>query len=793
MEKITSYRINHPDKVGVRIVLSISSVLKFKFFQEFRMSIPFASQHTQSFPALLNLLGASVLVSTYQAGQLIILRTQDDVLNTHFCGLDKPMGIAAYKEKLAVGTGYQLWEYANLPAVGKKIPAPREHDAVYLPRTAHITGDIDIHEMAYADDGELWLVNTRMSCLCTLDSAYSVVPRWRPPFVTAYDLSDRCHLNGMALKNGKPAFVTALGKTDTAAGWRSNKASGGLLMSVPDGRIIATGLSMPHSPRWYQNQLWYLESGAGQLCKVNPNTGQRTVIAQVPGFTRGLDFVGRYAFIGLSQVRETAVFSGLPLTAREGERHCGVWVVDIGNGETIACVAFTGSVQEVFAVQVLPHRFPVLLDMDDPLLRCSYSLPDAALAELATPEPISLAFEAATQQHRQGDLEAAITAYRALLAQVPGHIPARFHLGVALTDLERWQEGETALLELLALQAHHAEAHNSLGLCYAAQGLWDRALFHYDQALVADQQYAIAHTNRAMILLKLGRLSEGWAEYEWRWQTPSFSPFACPQPRWQGENISDKILLVHTEQGAGDAVQFARFLPLAAGCCKKLIVVCTEALRPLLAHTAGVAETRVPSAVLLDSFDYLCPLLSLPHILGINQNNLPTHIPYLPVPTHVTVPRLQATERLQIGICWAGSATHHNDRHRSCPLSNWSPLLAISDTVFYSLQTPVNSNDAQWLAQHGIIDLEPELTDYARTAALISQLDLLISVDTSVAHLAGALGKPVWVLLGQHSDWRWQLEGEDSLWYPSMKLFRQTQAGDWGEVMGRVSMVLGKQ
>ncbi|MDD5272972.1 MAG: TIGR03032 family protein, partial [Methylovulum sp.] len=504
------------------------------------MSIPFASQHTPSFPALLNALGVSVLVSTYQAGQLIILRTERDVLNTHFCGLEKPMGMAAYKDKLAVGTGYQLWEYVNLPAVADKLTGSIRHDACYLPRTVHITGDIDIHELAYTDDGELWLVNTRMSCLCTLDSAYSVVPRWRPPFVSAYDLTDRCHLNGLALKNGRPAFVTALGKTDTAAGWRGNKASGGLLMSIADGRVIASGLSMPHSPRWYQDKLWYLESGAGQLCTVNPQTGVRVVVAQLPGFTRGLDFVGRYAFIGLSQVRETAVFSGLPLTAQAGERHCGVWVVDIDSGQTIACVVFTGTVQEVFSVQVLPHRFPVLLDMDDPLLRNSYSLPDTALAEVAAPDPVAMAFDAAAHKHQQGQLVAAVADYQTLLKQVPEHLPARFHLGVALTDLERWQEAMSALSAVLARQPHHAEAHNSLGLCYAAQHNAQQALHHFEQALAADQQYAIAHLNRAMMLLKQGRFSEGWAEYEWRWQTPAFTPFACPQPRWQGEEILDK-------------------------------------------------------------------------------------------------------------------------------------------------------------------------------------------------------------------------------------------------------------
>ncbi|TAL47808.1 MAG: TIGR03032 family protein [Methylovulum sp.] len=751
------------------------------------MSIPFASQHTPSFPALLQQLGASVLVSTYQAGQLIILRAEGEVLNTHFCEQEKPMGLAAHRERLAVGTAYQLWEYANLPAVADKFTDPVIHDACYLPRTVHITGDIDIHELAYADDGELWLVNTRMSCLCTLDSAYSVVPRWRPPFVSAYDLSDRCHLNGMALKDGRPAFVTCLGKTDNAADWRANKASGGLLMQVPDGRIVIEGLSMPHSPRWHQNKLWYLESGAGQLCTADPETGKKTLIAQLPGFTRGLDFCGRYAFIGLSQVRETAVFSGLPLTAQAGERHCGVWAVDIDSGQVIGCVAFTGSVQEVFAIQVLPHRFPVLLDIDDPLVRSSYSLPDAALAEIAAPDPVTAAFEQATQQHREGNLDAAIDAYRKLLAQAPAHIAARYQLGLALTEQQRWQEATDALLSVIAEQPGHAEAHNSLGLCFAARENWPQALSHYEQALAADRQYAVAHVNRAMILLKLGRLTEGWEEYEWRWQTPALTPFECPQPRWQGEAINDKVLLVHTEQGAGDAIQFARFLPHAAKHCKKLVLVCAESLRPLLASVEGVAETRVPDAALLDSFDYICPLMSLPRILGITLDKLALTSPYLHIPGYISVPEFTGDKRLRVGFRWA---MDDSDLQSPCPLEHWLPLFTLPGIVFYSLQTPVSPAESELLMTHGVINLEPELGDYARNAALIDQLDLVISVDTPVAHLAGALGKPVWVLLGPHADWRWLLDRDDSPWYPSMRLFRQKSPEDRQAIIDRVRLEL---
>jgi uncharacterized protein (TIGR03032 family) len=714
-----------------------------------------------------------------------ILREQDKVLNTHFCDLEKPMGIAANGERLSVGTGFQLLEYRNLPAVADVMASVKPYDACYLPRSIHITGNIDIHELGYATDGELWLVNTRMSCLCTIDSSYSVVPRWKPSFITAYDLTDRCHLNGMGFKDGKPTFVTALGQTNNPGGWRANKASGGLLMNIQDNTIVATGLSMPHSPRWYRDQLWYLESGTGRLCTINTETGVQTDIVQLPGFTRGLDFVGRYAFVGLSQVRETAVFSGLPLTAQPGERHCGVWVVDIETGDIIACVIFTGSVQEVFAIQILPYRFPILLEFDDPLLRNSYSLPDNALAELAAPNPLTDALERAVQKHQEQHFEAAIAGYREVLAQAPEHDVARYHLGSALADAGHWQEAEREFLQVVASQPAHAEAHNSLGLCFAAQEYWEPALFHFDQALLADGQYIVAHTNKAMVLLKLGRYTEGWGEYEWRLQIPEFNLYACPQPRWQGEDISEKVLLVYSEQGDGDTLQFCRFLQIAAQRCTKLLLACTESLRPLLSTVNGLAEARTPDAIPLDSFDYYCSLMSLPHILGVTLESIPAVVPYLKVPDYIRMSYLNLDKMLRIGVYW--KEAHSSN---SCPLQYWSPLFTVQEVSFYNLRTPISSEDSYLLKALGVINLESELSDYTRTAAFIKQLDIVITTDNSIVHLAGALDKQVWVLLGQHSGWRWLLDCENSPWYPSVRLFRKNHTEDWQTLIERVSFAL---
>jgi uncharacterized protein (TIGR03032 family) len=234
-------------------------------------------------------------------------------------------------------------------------------------------------------EGELWFVNTRFSCLATLDPESSFVPRWRPPFVTELEPSDRCHLNGLGMVDGKPKYVTALGETNEMAGWRPNKARGGLLMDVDSGVILCRGLSMPHSPRWYGGRLWVCESGSGTLGYVDRNIGRYDAVAAVPGFTRGLDFAGDLAFVGLSQVRESAIFSGMPITERLApeQRTCGVCVVDLRRGEPIALLKFESGVQEVFAVALLPRRFPDLINDDDKLLESSFVVPTECLGEVA--------------------------------------------------------------------------------------------------------------------------------------------------------------------------------------------------------------------------------------------------------------------------------------------------------------------------------------------------------------------------------------------------------------------------
>ena len=346
---------------------------------------PMRSVHTSNFPHILNQLGISLVVSTYQAGKLIVLRADGEYINTHFRMFAKPMGVAADRHKIAIGCNSQIWELNNVPAVAAKVQPKGKHSACYLPRQSHVTGDIDIHEMEWGgtDNSNLWFINTRFSCLCTLDKNYSFVPRWRPKFVTALTPEDRCHLNGLGMVNNQPRYVTALGETDTPGGWRANKANGGILIDITTNEIISRGISMPHSPRWYQDRLWVLESGQGSLSWCDRQYGKLSTVTTLPGFTRGIDFYGSLAFIGLSQVRETAVFSGLPLTQRLSERICGVWVVNIETGETVAFLKFEDAVQEIFAVRVLPNTpFPEIIDWDEQLIGSTYVLPDSALADV---------------------------------------------------------------------------------------------------------------------------------------------------------------------------------------------------------------------------------------------------------------------------------------------------------------------------------------------------------------------------------------------------------------------------
>jgi len=280
--------------------------------------VAFHYTQTDSFVALLHQLGASLLVSTYQANKLLAVRATGNGLSTLVRSFDKPMGLAVDGPRLALGTRKEVWLLRNAPDIAPQVEPLGQHDACFLPRSSHITGDIGIHEVAWVGD-ELWFVSTRFSCLATLSPDYSFVPRWRPPFISALAAEDRCHLNGLALVDGQPHYVTALGTADVRDGWRADKPHGGCIIDVPSGEFVTRGLSMPHSPRWHDGQLWALESGTGSVVHVDQVAGNREIVTSLPGFARGLAMAGPYAFVGLSKIRATSAMDGVPLAERRNQ------------------------------------------------------------------------------------------------------------------------------------------------------------------------------------------------------------------------------------------------------------------------------------------------------------------------------------------------------------------------------------------------------------------------------------------------------------------------------------------
>lgn len=342
----------------------------------------FGSDYTANLPSILAGLGASLVLSTYQSGHVIVIRSADGVsIDTHFARFERPMGIGASASRLVIGTRRELRELGNVPALAERLPTPRS-DAVYALRRTHVTGDIDVHEIAIGD-ADVWFVNTAFSCLCRWTAEHSFDPVWRPGFVSSLAPEDRCHLNGLALVDGRPRYLSALGATDSPQGWRAGKRNGGVLLDCLDEGIVASGLSMPHSPRWHGDRLWLLESGKGALVTVDLGDGHVTEVTRLPGFTRGLGLIDRYAFVGLSTLRESNAFTDIPVTEDGGARVCGVYVVDCRSGRPIAFLRFSGRVQELFAVEpLIGARWPALVADDPDLLDSTYTLPEAALAEV---------------------------------------------------------------------------------------------------------------------------------------------------------------------------------------------------------------------------------------------------------------------------------------------------------------------------------------------------------------------------------------------------------------------------
>jgi uncharacterized protein (TIGR03032 family) len=303
--------------------------------------------------------GGSLAVTTYQSGKILLVGFKPDGRISIFeRTLDRPMGLATSGARLAVATLTQIITFVD---AAKRSGAGSEHDAVYLPQVAHFTGDLDVHDVAYDDQGRLVFVNTLFGCLARVSETHSFTALWKPPFLSRLAAEDRCHLNGLAMRQGVPAYVTAVSTTDVTDGWREHRMNGGVIMDVPSGEVVCAGLSMPHSPRLHTDgSLYVLNSGTGEFGRVDIAAGRFEPMAFLPGYGRGLCFVGQHAVIGLSEPRANRTFAGLALQERlERERvapRCGLMVVDLKSGDVVHWLQIEGVVSELYDVAVIPGR-----------------------------------------------------------------------------------------------------------------------------------------------------------------------------------------------------------------------------------------------------------------------------------------------------------------------------------------------------------------------------------------------------------------------------------------------------
>ncbi|MCF2151503.1 TIGR03032 family protein [Desmonostoc muscorum LEGE 12446] len=303
----------------------------------------------------------SLAFSTYQAGKVFFLGLQPDKqLSVFERTFDRCMGLYSQGRSLYMSCLYQLWRLENILEPGQ---IHDNYDALYLPQLSYVTGDLDIHDIAMANSPEsnpqkLIFVNTLFSCLATVCQTHSFVPLWQPPFISKLAAEDRCHLNGLAMREGKPKYVTAVSQSDVAEGWRDKRVNGGCVIDVESNEIVLTGLSMPHSPRWYQDKLWLLNSGTGEFGYADLERGVFEPVAFCPGYLRGFAFHGNFAVVGISQPRHNKTFSGLPLDeqlqAKQAEPHCGLLVIDLRTGDVVHSLRLEGVVLELYDVVALP-------------------------------------------------------------------------------------------------------------------------------------------------------------------------------------------------------------------------------------------------------------------------------------------------------------------------------------------------------------------------------------------------------------------------------------------------------
>ncbi len=415
---------------------------------------------------------------------------------------------------------------------------------------------------------------------------------------------------------------------------------------------------------------------------------------------------------------------------------------------------------------------------------------DAACAACCLdPQRAEAHFLRGTALNALGRPAEAAAVLRRAVALDPYHAAAHLNLGNACADLDRLDEAEQFCRAAVRLDPTLAEAHVSLGFALTSLGRLGEAIAACEAAIALRPDFAQAHWNRATACLLRGDFHTGFEEYEWRKRHDRFRRdfLALPGPAWQGESLARRTILVHAEQGLGDTIQLSRFLPLLATRGARVALACDARLIPLLGTLPGVAEV-VPRGAALPRYDFWVDQMSLPRLFDLTPDTIPAAGGYLSAdPARVAAWRAALPAGRNVGLVWAGNPLHSNDRRRSLPPEQLARLSAVSGIRFVSLQVGPRADEAAAMA-----DCSPHLADYAETAALTAALDLIVTVDTSVAHLAGALGVETWVMLPFAPDWRWILGRDDTPWYASMRLIRQPRPGDWDSVLDTVALRLSR-
>lgn len=451
-------------------------------------------------PRLLDILNhsnASLAITTYQAGKLAVVGTAGNQLDFSFHDFERAMGIAVSTDAIAVGSRRDIHVLRAAKNIAPFIHPAGTYDAAYLARHSFRTGNIHGHEMAWGRDG-LWIVNTLFSSLCTLDENFSFVPRWRPKFISRLEANDRCHLNGLAMHDGKPKYVAAHGDSDEPGGWRTTKATGGVVIDVDSGETISRGFAMPHSPRIAMGRLWVLNSGAGQLGTIDAATGRFEPVTCFPGFTRGLAFHGQFAFVGLSKIRETSVFGGMPIENDRANLRCGVGVVDLVSGQQVAMLQFHSGVDEIFAVGVLPGcRHPCIVGPNEP---------DPGRTDIWI-VPTSAAAPGQLEERATVPVRPDISSPAEKAAQLVAHAEDLQRKGQLREALQSYRSA-------LQFEPNHAAWHCNLGNLWQLLHDQDQAIACYEQALKIDGSCIPARQNLGYLLFNHGRTEEAVAQYD---------------------------------------------------------------------------------------------------------------------------------------------------------------------------------------------------------------------------------------------------------------------------------------